>query len=139
MTKVTLTIETERDEDPRQALARFLGIDPDKVGPAAANGSPVVDWTPDDFTGLWNGLTADAKALLGEYAKKPEGCSAADIEKALGWTGLQIAGRMSSIGHQMRRYPKRPYPVTRNAVGDYTVTRRIADWITRLATGRKAA
>jgi hypothetical protein len=138
VTKVTLTIETDKDEDPRQALARFLGIDPDKVGPAG-NGSGEVDWTPDDFTGFWNGLTTDAKALLGEIAKKPEGCTAADIQRALGWTGLQIAGRMSSLGHQIRRYPKRPYPVTRNATGDYTMTRRIADWAARLVSGRKAA
>jgi hypothetical protein len=136
VTKVTLTIETDKDEDPRQALARFLGIDPDKVVPGPNGGG--TEWTPEDFTGFWNGLTADAKTLLGEIAKKPDSCSAGDIEKALGWSGLHLGGRLSSVGHQMRRFPGRPRPVNWDAsAGGYAMTRRIADWVRRLIANQK--
>src|SRR2546423_10522729 len=103
MTKVTLIIETDDDEDPRQAAARFLGI-AEKPKAAATNGSETVEWTPEDFTGFWKGLTDDAQALLNEIAKRPDGSPRSEQEKALNRTAFQLAGTMSSVGFQIKRY-----------------------------------
>jgi hypothetical protein len=108
-------------------------------GPVPANGARL-DWTPEDFTGFWNGLTADAKKILAEIAKTPTGCLPGEIEKALGWSGLHLAGRLSSVGHQWNRYPRRPRVWDWNQItGGYTLTPRLADWVTRLAAGQKVA
>src|SRR5436305_1270049 len=100
MTKVTLTIETEVGEDPRQALARFLALPADGKSTAATSaGGATGEWTAAEFTGLWRDLAPDAQRILAEIAKRPDGYPMADIQRTLGWTGLQLAGRLSSVGH----------------------------------------
>lgn len=136
MTKITITIETDADEDPRKKLMEFL------AGGSLTNGkAPGVDWTQDDFASFWSKLRPDAQKILAIIAKQPDACPMTAIEKALGWTGLQIAGRMSSVGHAMRRFPGRPNPYTWdwNARVYKLENHRIAEWIVKLANGRKPA
>lgn len=132
--RITLTIETEEDEDPRQKLLEFL-----EVG-KPVQGKGVVEWTPEDFTSFWGKLQPDARQILGVVAKQPDGCPMDAIQKALSWSGLQVAGRLSSVGHAMRQFPGRPYPYEWDARARvYKLNRPIAEWIARLASGRKAA
>ncbi len=132
--KITLTIETEGGEDPRQKLLEFL-----QVGTSARD-KTAIEWTSEDFTSFWGRLQPDARQILGEVAKQPGGCSMDAINKALGWTGLQVAGRLSSVGHVMRQFPSRPYPYEWDKrAREYKLNRPIAEWVLRLSGGRKAA
>jgi hypothetical protein len=136
MTKITVTIETEAGEDPRQKLMEFL------AGGTLTNGAAAgVEWTQEDFAAFWAKVRPDAQKVLAIVAKQPDGCPMTTVEKALGWKGLQIAGRMSSVGHVMRKFPGRQWPYT----WDWhqrvykLANHKIAEWITKLANGRKAA
>jgi len=48
-----------------------------------------VDWTPEDFTGFWKGLTRDAEKILSEIAEKPKVFGRRPRE-ALGLAGWHI-------------------------------------------------
>src|SRR5216683_1358574 len=118
MAKITVTIETSDNEDPREALGRFLGITGQPMPPDKASGKG--EWTLEDFSSFWSDLSTDARKILVVIAKHPDGCSAQQIEKDLGWSGLQIAGRLSSLGHQLRKRPGLPYPISHDpATGGY--------------------
>jgi len=134
--KITVTIETEAGEDPRQKLMEFL------AGGNLTNGKAQgMEWTADDFASFWAKLRPDAQKILAVVAKQPDGCPMTAVEKALGWTGLQIAGRMSSVGHAMRKFPGRQYPYTWDwhARVYKLASREIGEWILKLANGKKSA
>lgn len=70
--------------------------------------------TPEEIPQLINKLTDEARKLLFELAKRPEGYPFADLQRVTRLSGTQISGRMSSIGHKMHNFPGKAEPVTRD-------------------------
>lgn len=107
--KVTLTAEGETDEEVKATLLFMLGVNGTHgtttaavVEPVSTDGGPA--WTQDELGQFWKALTPGARKILTEMAKKPGGYPFDDIRKALSLEALQIAGRLSSMGHQMRAF-----------------------------------
>jgi hypothetical protein len=135
--KLTITLEGEPGEDLRSELLRVLHVN----GQARTDAVPaIVDWTPEDLGKFWRGLKDDVRPLLVEIAKHAPTYSFADLRKDVGLKGLTVAGRMSSVGHQQRKFPNRPPVVTRDwSRGLYHVDMKIAGWIIAISAGRKVA
>lgn len=74
----------------------------------------LASWTPQEVSELLRMVTKDARRILEEIARNPNGYSFHDLQTALNMDGLNIAGRLSSLGHQLRRYKGKVAPVTRD-------------------------
>ncbi|MCS7051227.1 MAG: hypothetical protein NZL87_06400, partial [Thermomicrobium sp.] len=73
----------------------------------------------------WSRLQDGARQILAEIAKRPEGYPMVDLERALGVPARVIGGRLSSVGHAMRRFPHKEEPVEFRTGGDEAPGRRI--------------
>ncbi|GEM_PF-6435445 len=132
--KITIAIETEAGENPRQKLMELL------AGSSLSNAKDAaVDWTADEFASFWSKLQPDAQRILAVVATQPGGCPMEKVTEATGWTGLQIAGRLSSVGHALHQFKNRPYPYEWDKrTRTYTLLdRRYAEWVQKLANGHK--
>lgn len=135
MAKLTITLEGQPGEDLRAELIKVLF--PNGQAKVEAK-TATIDWTPDDFTKFWAGLRDNAKQLLPEIAQHAPTYPFEDLRKAVGMKGLEVAGRMSSIGHQQNRFPNRPAVVIRDwNARVYHIDKRIAGWIITLSKGGK--
>lgn len=133
--KLTITLEGEPGEDLRAELLKVLQVN----GQGKGDSQPqVVEWTPDDFGKFWRNLRDDARPLLTEIAKHAPTYPFADLRTAVHMKGLEVAGRMSSVGHQQKRFPNRPPVVSRDWNARlYHMDPRIAGWIVAISAGRK--
>jgi hypothetical protein len=125
MERVTITIEGTA-EDVIKALQAVAG---GVKGQVAA-----VSWLPDEIEGFFNELQPEARRILREIATKPQGYDRDDLLKKLGISGKGMAGRLSSIGHNIRRsYPMKPSPIELNdETWEYTMLPEFADWFASL-------
>lgn len=71
-------------------------------------------WTPEEFAHFWKTITSDARAILQELAKRPDGYTFHELQEAVGLDGLKVAGRLSSVGHAMNQFQGKREPVTRD-------------------------
>ncbi len=135
MAKLTITLEGQPGEDLRAELIKVLF--PNGQTKVEAK-TATIDWTPEDFTKFWGGLRDDAKKLLPVIASHAPTYQFEDLRTAVGMKGLEVAGRMSSIGHQQNRFPNRPAVVIRDwNARVYHIDKRIAGWIITLSKGGK--
>jgi hypothetical protein len=106
--KISLTIEGTAEEVARACLIIARGTET-----ATQEVPPVTQdpWTPDEVRQLWVSITGDARRVLKEIANKPDGYNRDDLLKALSLQGSQLAGILSSVGHQMKRFPGKERPV----------------------------
>src|SRR4051794_24092943 len=110
MPHVTVTIECEPNE-LRDVLRRMLGtvtteaVDPFSLEPVAPDDPEDGDelWDREDLTRLLNEIKPEARAILGELAKRPDGYSFDDLQQTLHLEGLTVGGQLSSVGHAKRR------------------------------------
>jgi hypothetical protein len=158
MAKVTITIEGEPDE-VRRTLRKLAGgghrgrggrcgMGPEGMrrgrhrgwgaGPGMGRGGP--DWQPwtvEELSQVWSEITAGARRVLGEIARRPEGYPAAELQAALGMDGKAIGGTLSSVGVVSRRFGDRmPLYVFHWDV--YRMRPRLADAVRRLAAPGEA-
>jgi hypothetical protein len=137
----TVTVRTEAGEDPRQALAKLLGFSTDgKAAPAKSDQGGSSEWTSEEFTRFWSWLQKDAQKIVAEIATKPDGYPMGDLQKKLGWEGTGMAGRMSSVGFNVKLFANHANPVMRDwSARVYKMDPRAASWVKELAAGRKIA
>jgi hypothetical protein len=111
----------------------------EKVGTGASGNGGGADWTPEDFASFWANLQPDAQRILSVVAQQPGGCSMAKVTEATGWTGLQVAGRLSSVGHALHLFKDRPYPYQwdKRARTYRLRDSRYVEWVLKLANGQK--
>lgn len=70
------------------------------------------EWTPDEFERFWNMLRPGARQVLKEVASRPEGYRSKELQEKLGVkSSSSLAGRLASIGFQMKQFPGLPYPL----------------------------
>lgn len=138
MAKWTLTIEGEAGE-----LQDVLGTLQKLLSQAGSTTLDVEDksgsssqWSYEEFSRLWRGLTRGARTALREMANRPNGYRTSELEKALGKSIQSIGPELSSVGHQMRSFPDKPHPYKRDATTGWSyvlVSEEVAEFIRTLA------
>lgn len=135
--EVTLTIKVEREEDFEVLRALIDVLEHKKIGVYTeaqhAAGQP---WTEEAFMKLWGDITEQAREVMREIAKKPEGYSGDLLTRNLNITGAELGRCMSSIGHHIERtdsHRKFERPIVRDWEGDiYMMPEDVAELIRRL-------
>lgn len=89
-------------------------------------------WTAEELAQVWNEVTAGARRVLAEIARRPDGYPAAELQQALGMDGKAIGGTLSSVGVVSRRYGER-MPLYVFHWDLYRMRPRIAEVVRRLA------
>jgi hypothetical protein len=147
MAKVTITIEGEHREI-RRALRRLLGATRPGMerGPCGSGrrggwgrrkaeamaGAETPPWTEEELTQLWSEITAGARMVLAEIARRPQGYPNVELQQVLGMPGNAIGGTLSSVGVVSRRFGPRP-PVYRFRWDEYRMPPPVAEILSRLA------
>lgn len=129
MARIVITIEGDSQEigaiqEVLQRLAGLTGTELE-VGEVPRGGGEREPWTFEEFRQFWSRLQDGARQILAEIAKRPEGYPMVELERALGVPARVIGGRLSSVGHAMRRFPHKEEPVEFRTGGDETPGRRI--------------
>lgn len=129
MAKIVITIEGDSQEigSIQEVLQRLAGL---ATGESEGHGvlravGERESWTFEEFRQFWSRLQEGARQILAEIAKRPEGYPMVELERALGVPARVIGGRLSSVGHAMRRFPHKEDPVEFRTGGDETPGRRI--------------
>ena len=147
MARLTITIEGESEEiEAIQAVLQRLAGVTAVTGSATAEASETLrltaqrkDWTAEEYEHFWGQLKDGARQILAEVAKRPEGYPMSDLERALGLPARVIGGRLSSIGHAMRRFESKEKPIELRTVREdgsrriYVMKPEIARLVRRLA------
>lgn len=162
MAKVTITVEGEHHEI-RRALRRILGPlaeGGDKGGRGGRCGGGDggegrrgrwrerkaemmsamegrTPWTEEEIKQLWGEVTAGARLVLGEIAKRPEGYPNAELQAALGMPGNAIGGTLSSVGTVWRKFGEKP-PVYWVKFENYRMPPRVAQMINKLSADQQS-
>ncbi len=129
MARIVITIEGDSQEIGaiQEVLQRLAGLAAGEFEvselPRAAGEREA--WTFEEFRQFWSRLQDGARQILAEIAKRPEGYPMVELERALGVPARVIGGRLSSVGHAMRRFPHKEEPVEFRTGGDEAPGRRI--------------
>jgi hypothetical protein len=120
MARITVTIEGEWEE-VRNVLASLTERpSPEGRGKERREGPPVAgpeevvegrEWTEGQVRRLWRRLSDDARRVLKEVARHPEGIGWQALQQALGMRARQVGGTLSSVGHRMRGFAGLPRPI----------------------------
>jgi len=129
MARIVITIEGDSQEigaiqEVLQRLAGLAGAEYE-AGEAVRAAGEREPWTYEEFRQFWSRLQDGARQILAEIAKRPEGYPMVELERALGVPARVIGGRLSSVGHAMRRFPHKEEPVEFRTGGDEAPGRRI--------------
>jgi len=121
MERVTITIEGSTEEVIRALQAVATGV--------RRQGASVA-WLPNEVSDFFNHLQPDAQRILREIATRPQGYNRDELVSKLGISGRGLAGRLSSIGHNLRRfYPMKPSPIELDDITwNYTMLPEFVDW-----------
>lgn len=121
MARVTVTIEGEWSE-VQELLARLgeRGVAKERVVAVRKEEAPPSpppeveaerEWTVAQVRRFWRRLSSDARRVLKEVSKHPDGVAWTSLQQALGMRAREIGGTLSSVGHRMRRFPGLPRPL----------------------------
>jgi len=123
MERITITIEGTSEEVIRALQSVAGGVKGQVVA---------VRWLPDEIKDFFDCLQPEAQRILKEIATKPEGYNRDELLNTLGISGRGLAGRLSSIGHNLRRfYPMKPNPIELDyETWKYTMLPEFANWLT---------
>ena len=139
MVKITITVEGE-PEEVRAALRQLVVSDTANQAEGVLTSGAVLEWTPDELRQLWNMIEPGARRILAALAERPDGYPFDALQQSLGMTGPNVAGRLSSVGHAMRRFPGKPHPVQRDyRTRQYTMDSTVAEAIQQLARDEEGA
>jgi hypothetical protein len=117
MPKFTITIEGDEAE-VRDILLRLAGnSDVEKASIPSESQTPSqsqsetkvrtrveqpTSWTPELLRQFWSRLTPNARRIIDEITRHPDGIYQDDLDKRLGMTSKTRSGTLSSVGHAMR-------------------------------------
>lgn len=92
-----------------------------------------VSWLDDEINDfVANRIQTEARQILKEMANRPSGYDRDQLIQNMRLTGRGLAGRLSSIGHNIRKY----YPMKRHPINldettwSYTLLPEFARWLT---------
>jgi len=124
MEKVTINIEGTADE-VIASLQRIVGT--------VQQPRMDVTWLPNEIEDFFEQLQPEAQRVLEEIATDPEGYDRGALIAKLRVTGRGLAGRLSSVGHNIRRsYPMKPRPIELDEeTEEYTMLPEFVEWIRR--------
>jgi len=129
MARIVITIEGDSQEIGaiQEVLQRLAGLTTGEfeVSEGVRPLGEREPWTFEEFRQFWSRLQDGARQILAEIAKRPEGYPMVDLERALRVPARVIGGRLSSVGHAMRRFPHKEEPVEFRTGGDDAPGRRI--------------
>jgi len=141
MARITITIEGD-EQELEGALQRLLSVAHGQDGTSPAEPvaetteEPAPGWAPEELAAYWDAIRDDARGIVAEVAKRPEGYPFDDLQAALGMGPQNIGGRLSSVGHARRRFPGKPQLVERDyRLRQYRMDPAVAEAVRRLAEG----
>lgn len=119
MVKITL----EGDPEELEAFLKRLGRQgfPDEFQDAEQGGrregsvGEKPSLSQDEIFQLLSVVRQESIRIIQEIARRPTGYSFDELQKAVRLSGLAVAGRLSSIGHQLHKlFPGRADPIIRD-------------------------
>jgi len=123
MARITITIEGD-EQELAGALQRLLVVGQDGAAGQGGNGAPAAaaaaapapaaGWSPEELAAYLSMVKEDARRIVTEVAKRPEGYPFDDLQEVLGMGAQNIGGRLSSVGHALRRFPGKPGLIERD-------------------------
>jgi len=124
MEKVTLTIEGTAEEviaSIHRLQGLVVGIQ-DQLTNAC--------WLTNEIEQFLDHVQPEARRILIEIAKKSDGYDRDKLIHSLGISARGLAGRLSSVGHTLRRYyPMKPKPIELDwSSWKYSMLPEFADW-----------
>ena len=75
-----------------------------------------VPWTEEEAETLLSEIKPNAKKIMAELAKKPEGYRRSELVEALGSKEQSIRGQLSSVGAALKRMGGKPSPILKEKV-----------------------
>ena len=125
MERVTLTIEGTAEEIIA-SIHRLSQLQQTRL----EEGISWLDNEVEDF--VINRIQSEARQILKEMANRPSGYDRDELIRNMGLTGRGLAGRLSSIGHNIRKfYPVKRHPINLDEdIGSYTLLPEFARWLT---------
>ncbi len=130
MAHLTITIEGTSEEVIR-ALEAVAGVVKQQGTQMVKQESATISWLPDEIRMFFRNLQEEAQRILREIATKPQGYNRDDLLAKLNISARGLAGRLSSVGHTLRRfYPMKPRPMDLDvSTWSYTMLPEFVDWI----------
>lgn len=126
MEKVTVSIEGTAEEvnNAIRTLAGVMG----QAHPTEAKAASRA-WSDGEIKTFFGGLKGNARRILREIAKQPEGYPRDQVVANVGMSGRTVGGSLSSVGHNRRKlYPKKPRPVELQD-NEYRMLPEFAQWL----------
>ena len=122
MERITITIEGTSEEVVRALQAVAGGVKGQVIA---------VRWLPEEIRDFFECLRPEAQRILREIATNPNSYNRDDLLNAIGISGRGLAGRLSSIGHNLRKfYPMKPNPIELDdETWEYTMIPEFANWL----------
>jgi hypothetical protein len=99
--EISVTIELKGEPDEVGLMLAQLGET--LIGEETANKVDASWWTPEKAAAFVTDLTDPALQALALIADNAPNVSFRDVQREMGMTGLQLAGRLSSIGFAVAR------------------------------------
>jgi hypothetical protein len=134
--EVTLTIKVEQVADFEVLRALIDVLEHNKGLQINAQYATGQLWSEEAFLKLWEDISEQAREVMREIAKKPEGYPRDSLLAKLNTTGAELGRCMSSIGHHIERvdsFSKFQRPVVHDWEGDiYMMPEDVAQLIQRL-------
>lgn len=78
--------------------------------------SEPISWTAQEVEKLLNEVNPNAKKILAELAKKPEGYQRSEMIKVLDLKERAVGGQLSSLGSALRRTGRKTSPVSHEKI-----------------------
>lgn len=99
--------ESAKETETEQAPSRSRRL-PTRKEPA---GTSQMSWTEKEAEKLLNKVSPDARRIIAEVAKKPEGCKPSELVQVLGLKSRSVGGQLSSVGKEVKRMGNKPTPL----------------------------
>jgi len=101
------------------------------------------EWRPGGFEEIWSEATVPARRIWAEIATRPDGYRYDELFAAVGLSGSDVGGSLSSIGAAIKRRARiwglLPPPINRDERARlYRMNQVHANWVRRLAEGLHA-
>lgn len=97
-------------EKLREVIIQTLGLAEAPKQPKGRPG-PAGKWTKEELAQLWRTLNDNARQVIREISKRPNGYEFDAIREKLGLDAVHMGGQLSSVGHRLQQFPPRPRPV----------------------------